>query len=145
MKFFLEINNEKEPSVTVVCSKVTDTVTKIERLCVQDSQQDILYGYYDDEIVPINILEAECFYTNSNKVYCLLDGKEYSLKLRLKQIIELVDDSFIKINQGCIVSVKQIKKFKATLGGTLKIELVNGFSDYVARRELVNVKRRFGL
>ena len=33
MKFFLKIDQEQEPSVTVVCNKVTPAVTKIEALC----------------------------------------------------------------------------------------------------------------
>ena len=72
-------------------------------------------------------------------------GKEYLTKLRIKSVLEIVDDSFIKINQGCVVNVKYIHSFGVSFGGSLKILLKNGYCDYVSRRELVNIKRRFDL
>lgn len=44
MKFFLKIDEVAEPSVTVVCSKVTDTVRKIEELCREDGASPLV-GY----------------------------------------------------------------------------------------------------
>lgn len=57
----------------------------------------------------------------------------------------MVDDSFVKLNQGCIANVHCIQKFAATFGGSLRVLFVNGYSDYVSHLELKNVKRRFGL
>ena len=81
---------------------------------------------------------------------CLTDhdsmgGKEYATKLRIKDVVELADDSFVKINQGCVANVKRIKKFKVSFGGALRVIFEDGYSDYVSRRELPNVKRRLGL
>ena len=58
---------------------------------------------------------------------------------------ELLDNSFIKINQGCIVNINKILKFDSSITGSIKVILKNGFSDYISRRELKNVKRRIGL
>lgn len=78
-------------------------------------------------------------------MFARINGKEYVTKLRIKDVEKLVDDSFIKINQGCVVNVKRIKKFAASFGGVLRVIFQDGYSDYVSRREVPQVKRRFGL
>ena len=146
MKFFMVVDKEKEPSVTVVCHKVTRVVTQIEELCKTDNGDgDLLYGYAGEEIVPLKLAEITCFFTRNNKVYARMDGKEYTTKLRIKEVLELTDDSFVKVNQGCVANVKRIKKFAVSFGGSLRVIFEDGHSDYVSRRELSNVKRRLGL
>lgn len=144
MKFVLIVDTEKQPSVTVVCNKVTRAVQKIEEICNQ-ADGELIYGYQADEIIPLALADITCFFTKENKVYARVEEKEYAVKLRIKQIVELVDDSFIKINQGCIVKVNAIKRFTASIGGSLQITLKDGYTDYVARREVRNIKRRLGL
>ena len=144
MKFHLVIDKEKEPSVTVVCDRVTSVVAKIEEIC-KETDENLLYGYTVDEIIRLSLPELACFFTRDNKLFACVDDKEYAVKLRVKQVLELVDDSFIKINQGCIVNVRQIQRFKVSIGAGLKVVLKNGYTDYVARREVKNVKRRLGL
>lgn len=144
MKFVLIVDSEKEPSVTVVCNKVTRAVQKIEEICNQ-ADGELIYGYQADEIIPLALADITCFFTKDNKVYARVEEREYAVKLRIKQIVELIDDSFIKINQGCIVKVNAIKRFTASIGGSLQITLKDGYTDYVARREIRNIKRRLGL
>lgn len=146
MKFFLKIVPEEEPSVTVVCDRVNATVKKIEELCKEDERADnLLYGIDGDDVVPLALSQITCFFTKDNKVYALVGDKEYAVKLRIKQIMEMVDDTFIKINQGCVANVGEIKKFSVSFGGALKVVFKNGYTDYVARRETKNIKRRLGL
>ena len=144
MKFVLIVDSEKQPSVTVVCNKVTRAVQKIEEICNQ-ADGELIYGYQADEIIPLALADITCFFTKDNKVYARVEEREYVVKLRIKQIVELIDDSFIKINQGCIVKVNAIKRFTASIGGSLQITLKDGYTDYVARREIRNIKRRLGL
>ena len=146
MKFYLVVDEDKEESVVLTCKKVTSAVKKIQDLCSElSSDEELLYGYQDSEIIPLEINRVDCFYTKENKVFAKVESEEYLLKLRLKQIAEMVDDSFIKINQGCIVKTDSIKNFAASFGGSLKVVLKNGYCDFVSRREITNIKRRFGL
>ena len=131
MKFFLVVDKEQAPSVTVVCNRVTPSVLKIEELCKNfDDEEELLYGYLGDEVLPLELASVDCFFTKDGKVYACAEGKEYLTKIRIKQVLEQVDDSFIKINQGCIVNVRSIKKFNVSFGGALKVVLKNGFCDY---------------
>lgn len=145
MKFFLKIDPRQEPSVTVTCAKVSATVKKIEELCSSEDEDAILYGYDGDEVIPLDFCEITCFFTKENRVYALVEDREYFVKYRIKEISDMVDDTFIKINQGCIANVNQIKKFSASLGGALRVTFKNGYVDYVSRRETANIKRRLGL
>lgn len=85
------------------------------------------------------------FYTKNKKVFIITQNAEYLIKERLYQIEEIIDDNFIKINQGCLINISKILKFDSSIIGTLKVILINGFEDYISRRELKNVKRRIGL
>lgn len=145
MKFFLVIDKEKEPSVTVVCDKVTRAVAQIEALCKEDADGELLYGYEGEEIFPLELSTITCFFTRDSKVFARVEGREYATRLRIKDVVELVDDGFIKINQGCVANVKKVKKFAASFGGALRVFFEDGYGDYVSRRELKDVKRRFGL
>ena len=146
MKFNLVIDQEKEPSVTVVCNRVTPIVEKIQQLCEEFAEtEQLLYGYTEEEVVPLELANVTCFYTKNSKVFAYVGEQSYAIKLRLKQVLEMVDDSFIKVNQGCIANVAHIQKFGVSFGGALKVVFKNGYSDYVARREVANIKRRFGL
>ena len=78
-------------------------------------------------------------------MFASVGDKEYVTKLRINKVLELVDDSFVKINQGCVANASHIQKFGVSLGGALKVVFKNGYCDYVSRRELPNIKRRFGL
>ncbi len=146
MKFYLLLDDEKEASVTVVCGKVTETIRKIEELCkASEVERDLLYVYDDEEILPLELSTVTCFFTKDGKVFASIGDREYATKLRIKHVLEMVDDSFIKVNQGCIANVGQIQKFAVSFGGALRVVFKNGYSDYVSRRELSNIKRRFGL
>ncbi len=146
MKFFLKIEKDVEPSVTVVCKKVTSVVKRIEELCGDyDMNNDLIYGYDGDEVLLLNLVEVACFFTKDKKIYASVSDREYAVKQRIKDLVEKLDNSFIKINQGCVANVNQIQKFAVSIGGSLKVIFKNGHVDYVSRRETTNIKRRFGL
>ena len=103
-----------------------------------------LLGYYEDEIVQINPVEVYAFYTKSGKIYASMIDKDYLIKERIYKLEEVLE-SFMKINQGCLVNKHKIKRFESSMSGSINVVMKNGFSDYISRRELKNVKRRMGL
>ena len=143
MRYQLIIDKEKEESIVITVHEKTDKIKQIEDIIYSNKYQ--LLAFDQEEIVPININEVFAFFTNDSKVYVSLNDKELLIKERIYQIEELLDDSFIKINQGCIVNINKILKFDSSITGSIKVVLKNGFQDYISRRELKNVKRRIGL
>ena len=143
MKYQLIIDKTKEESVIITVHEKTEKIKQIEDIINANKYQ--ILGYYQEEIIPINIEEVYAFYTNDSKVYACLKDKNLLIKERVYQIEEILGDSFIKINQGCIVNVGKILKFDSSISGSIKVILKNNFSDYISRRELKNVKRRMGI
>lgn len=143
MKYQLIIDKTKEESIVITVHEKTDKIKQIEDIINSNKYQFLAYN--QEEIVPININEVFAFFTNDSKVYVSLNDNELLIKERIYQVEELLDNSFIKINQGCIVNINKVLKFDSLITGSIKVILKNGFSDYISRRELKNVKRRIGL
>lgn len=143
MRYQLIIDKDKEESIIITAHKKTEKIVMIEKIINVNDQK--LMAYDEDEILPINLNNVYAFYTNDSKVFVKMKDNDYLIKERIYQIEELLDDSFVKINQGCIVNINKILKFDSSITGSIKVVLKNGFSDYISRRELKNVKRRLGL
>ena len=65
--------------------------------------------------------------------------------MRLYSIEEKLSEDFIKINQSTVINIKKIQRFDVSVTGTLKVIMKNGYTDYVSRRRIKNVKERLGL
>ena len=143
MKYELIIDKDKEESIIITVHNKNELINRIEDLLKMNSHN--IMGYLEEKIVPIDFNDVYAIYTNDSKVYVSINNKDYLIKERLYQIEEIIDDSFIKINQGCIININKIMKFEHSITGSIKVVLKNGFNDYIARRELKNVKRRLGL
>ena len=143
MKYTLILDEEKEESITIIAHKKTELITEIEKLL--NKEKFILFGFIKDDIVPLDLSTVYAIYTSDNKVYAKTKNETLLLRERLYQIEEKLSDEFIKINQGCIINFKKVLKFESSLNTSIKVILKNGFTDYISRRELKNVKRRIGL
>ncbi|MCR4899028.1 MAG: LytTR family transcriptional regulator DNA-binding domain-containing protein [Acholeplasmatales bacterium] len=143
MKCYTYIKEDEEERVLIYAHDRTRLVDDIESL-VLSSEID-LTGSYDNEIIKIDINDVVCFISENNKVYALVGDKKYQIKYRLYQIEELNLNIFIKVNQSCLANKTKIKRFESTIGGSLKVVFNNEYVDFIARRELKNVKKRMGL
>ena len=142
MKFRFEKSINKKEIVAYAKNK-NELISLIENLCYQDEHP--LIGYKDDIIKELNALEVECFFTQNEKVYALVNKEEYLVKKRLYELNDMFKDSFIYINQGCLANLNLIDYFKASLGGNLLVVFKSGYQDYVSRRQIKNVKERIGV
>ncbi len=143
MRFTLVIDKERDEEVVVYAHKITGLVNEIEQIVSRNSLE--LIGYNERSCVKLSPADVCCFTVEDNKVYAITQTEKLLVKYRLYQLEESLPESFVKINQSCIVNISQIKKFDASISGTLKVTLVNGYNDYVSRRQLKNVKERLSL
>lgn len=144
MRCYTYIEKDHEEEVLIYAHEKSQLVLDIENIVKSSSVE--LKGYYNDEIIIINPIDVSCFISEANKVYAMIGDKRYQIRYRLYQLEEMeINKSFIKINQSCYANIKRIKKFESTITGALKVIFNNGYVDYIARRELKNVKERMGL
>jgi len=143
MKFRLIIDKECEEEVIVYSHKETRLTDEIKRIVENDATE--LMGYIEREAYKLSLSEIHYFVAENSNVYAETEKGRLRIKLRLYQVEEILGNDFIKINQSCIVNIREIRKFDSSLGGILKVVLKNGYSDYVSRRNIKNVKERLGV
>ncbi|MBQ8600611.1 MAG: LytTR family transcriptional regulator DNA-binding domain-containing protein [Clostridia bacterium] len=142
MIFKVFIDKEHEEEVLIYAHKETPLVTAIQQLTEEDAF--ILVGSNDRETVQLRPADVHCFITENNKVYALTATEKLQLKYRLYQVEAQLSEQFVKINQSCIANIRAIQRFDATISGALRVRFKNGYSDFVSRRNLKNVKERLG-
>lgn len=143
MKFTLILDKDRDEEIIIYAREKNELVSKIEKL-TEESPPD-LTGYRDKVGVILNPDEIYCFIAQGNKVYAVTEKEKLQMKIRLYKIEEYELDSFVKINQSCIANLNKIARFDTSVSGTLKVVFKNGYTDYVSRRNLKNVKERLGI
>lgn len=142
MKFSFYADKERN-EVIVYAPEKNELITEIENLARKNSSE--LIGYKNKEAIKLSPDEILCFISENNRVFAVTEKEKLLLRLRLYQLEESLSSSFVKINQSCIANIRQIKKFNASFSGTLQVTFKNGYTDYVARRRLKEVKERLGV
>ncbi len=143
MKFTLILDKDRDEEIIIYAREKNELVSKIEKL-TEESPPD-LTGYRDKVGVILNPDEIYCFIAQGNKVFAVTEKEKLQMKIRLYKIEEYELDSFVKINQSCIANLNKIARFDTSVSGTLKVVFKNGYTDYVSRRNLKNVKERLGI
>ena len=143
MKLKIFIDKDHEEEVIVYTRKRTELVSAIEKLINQNDMN--LMGFNETEVVPLTAEEVFCFISENGKVYAITEKEKLLIRQRLYQLEENLSDDFLKINQSCLANVKKIARFDTSISGNLTVRFRNGYTDYVSRRNLRNIKERFGI
>ena len=143
MKFTVILNSEREEEVIVYAKEKNSLEKSIEDLV--NGADNYFTVQNERGIKRITEKEAYCFYIEDKKVYVLTEKEKLLLKMRLYSIEEKLSEDFIKINQSTVINIKKIQRFDVSVTGTLKVIMKNGYTDYVSRRRIKNVKERLGL
>ncbi len=143
MKCKIIIDATREEEVQIFAHEKSRLVEDIEQLILSNEFE--LLGYNESEAIRLNLSDVCCFIIENNKVYAITERDKYQIKSRLYQLEERLPQNFVKINQSCIANIKMMERFDVSISGTLLVKFKNGYSDYVSRRNLKNVKERLGL
>ena len=143
MKLRIIITDSEPEEILIYARKRTPLIDEIERLAEEENSRELI-GYANGEATKLDPFRVTCCIVENGRVFALTDER-LQVKLRLYQVEELLDTSFIKINQSCIANVRQIERVKATFSGSLCVVFKNGYTDYISRRNLKKVKERLGV
>ena len=105
MKFRFEHSDDIE-EVVVYAKNKNELVDAIEKLCTIENK---LMGYEGNRIKELNYLEIECFISQDDKIYALINNSKYLIKRRLYELYENYQETFVYINQGCLANINKIK------------------------------------
>ena len=142
MDFQLIIDKENEEVITARVKKANELTDKIENLVKEYVGENKIIAFTKDETVVLEIKNIECVTVIDNKIWAITENGKYLTKNRLYEVEKILPSSFIKINKSSVANINKIKKFISTYSGGVNVEFKSGYTDYVSRRCLPQVKRR---
>ncbi|MBE6751464.1 MAG: LytTR family transcriptional regulator [Ruminococcaceae bacterium] len=142
MNFQLIIDNENEELITARVKKSSELTDRIETLVKEYVGENKIVAFSEDETVILEIKNIECVTVIDNKVWAITESGKYLIKNRLYEVEKMLTSSFIRINKSSVANISKIKKFISTYSGGVNIEFKSGYTDYISRRCLPQVKRR---
>lgn len=143
MRYEIIIDPAGEERVVIHAKQDSELTRAICRLVEERATR--LVGYRNGEIVPLTPAQIVCVVVEGDKVHAICEKEKLQLKQRLYVLEEVLGDGFVKLNQSCLANISKVERFDASLSGTLKVKFKNGHIDYVSRRQLKQVKERFGI
>lgn len=144
MKFKLIIDKEKDEEIIATVHQPSPLTQQLEALIQSYTGTDSIIGYREDEWRRIPYAQIECVTVLDGKVYAI-DSKnqQYRLKQRLYELEKMLPGYFIRINKSTLANEKQLERFAVTYSGAVDAIFKCGYREYVSRRCLTQIKRRF--
>lgn len=134
-----------EPRLVLITGAVTPELDTLIR-SLRTGRPNMLVGFRDgaaELIQPERILRV---YAANQRVYCVADTGEYTLRLRLYEAEERLDkQAFLRISHSEIVNLRQVRRFDLSLTGTVCVVLRDGSRAYASRRYVSKIKDALGI
>ena len=144
MKYKLIIDKNADEEIIAIVHAPSSLTQQIEDLvCIYSGAENIV-GYNDDEMRKLEFSGSECITIIDRKVIAIdTDGKQYSLKERLRDLEEVLPSYFIRINKSTLANEHCIAKFDAVFSGSVDAVFRCGYREYVSRRCFAEIRRRY--
>ena len=144
MKYKLIIDKNADEEIIAIVHAPSSLTQQIEDLvCIYSGAENIV-GYNDDEMRKLEFSGIECITIIDRKVIAIdTDGKQYSLKERLRDLEEVLPSYFIRINKSTLANEHRIVRFNAAFRGGVDAVFQCGYREYVSRRCFAEIKRRY--
>ena len=144
MKYKLIIDKNADEEIIAIVHAPSSLTQQIEDLvCIYSGAENIM-GYNDDELRKLEFSGIECITIIDRKVIAIdTDGKQYSLKERLRDLEEVLPSYFIRINKSTLANEHRIQRFEAVFSGSVDAVFRCGYREYVSRRCFGAIKRRY--
>lgn len=98
----------------------------------------------NDRTFMIESQDVLYFETVDKRTFLYTDDAVYEVRLRLYEIEEQLDASFIRINKSCILNLDKIVHIRADVGGRILCTLSNKEKVCVSRQYARDFKQKLG-
>lgn len=144
MKYKLIIDKNSDEEVIVIVHAPSSLTEQIENIVCSFSGADSIIGYREDEMRKLTFSEIECITIIDKKVVAIdTDGRQFSLKDRLRDLENILPSYFIRINKSTLANEHRILRFDAVFSGGVDAVFQCGYRDYVSRRCFSQIRRRY--
>ena len=135
----------KLPKVIVLTDKVTDEVNAIISRLSEEAPK-VITGFRDDMLRIVEPDEIKRIYSSGGKVYAETADGVYTLRQRLYEMEERLDNSrFVRISNSEIINLQKVKSFDMNLVGTICVSFIDFGTTYVSRRYVTKIKKILGV
>lgn len=137
--------NCAQPRVVIVTDRVTPQIESlVARL--QQTEPRLLVGTQQGVARVLEAADILRIRTVEGKIYASTRQGEHQLRLRLYELEQQLDQSsFVRISQGEIVNLKEVRGFDLNLAGSVRVTLSDGSVTYVSRRYIPRIRKLLGL
>lgn len=144
----IEIKLDQEyklPKVIILTDKITDEVNAIVSRLSEEAPK-VIAGFREDVLRIIEPDEIKRIYSSGGKVFAETDDGEYTLRQRLYEMEERLDNSrFVRISNSEIINLQRVRCFDMNLVGTICVSFTDSGTTYVSRRYVTKIKKILGV
>ncbi len=145
MQVEIKISEEyKNPKVVIYTDKMTDEIASLMKQ-LSDEQPKMIAAFNENAVFMLSYDDIYRIYASSGKVFVETEKQKYLLRLRLYEVEERLDGSFVRISNSEIINLNQVKSFDLSFVGTICVSLTNGVVTYVSRRYVSKIKQQLGI
>lgn len=144
MKVRIErLGDGEEDEVVIRCSRVDDTVQKIQRFIEDQTAQQVSFTFYKDNqefYFPVD--RVLFFETEGEYVYAHTEKDSFRIKLRLYELEETLPGYFIRSSKSTIINSRQVYSITRNLTASSLVAFKNTHKHvYVSRHYYQPLKR----
>ena len=144
MKFKLIVDKNAEEELTAVVHEPNELTRQIENLILSYQGNHKISVYNEDEMKQLCFSDIECITVIDRKIFAIDgNGIKYRLNRRLCDLEEILPSYFIRINKSTLANENRILRFATVYTGAVNAIFKCGYKDYVSRRCLSEIKRRY--
>lgn len=144
MKYKLIIDKNSDEEIIAIVHAPSSLTGQIENLVCSYSGEDSIFGYSDSGKKKLLFSEIECITVIDKKVVAVdINGNRFVLKERLRDLEDILPSYFIRINKSSLANEHCIQRFDAIFSGAVDAVFKCGYREYVSRRCLSQIKRRY--
>ena len=144
MKYRLVIDKEAEEEIVAIVHAPSSLTQQIENLIRDFSGPDSILSYGEEGTRRLTFSEIECVTVLDRKVTAIdTRGDRFFLRERLRELETILPTYFIRINKSTLANEHRILRFDAVFSGGVDAVFQCGYRDYVSRRCLAEIRRRY--
>lgn len=145
----------KKINVRFEQDKTVDSIEIVIRANERDAQiTDLMERLAQREsfrLIALDKNEGPSVIDEKDIVFLSADGKDvrivtingiYRARQSLRSFEETLSRTFLRVSRFEIISLKMVRKYDFTIGGTLRIEFKNGMETWASRRYIPLIKER---
>ena len=144
MKFKLIIDKDCEEEIIARVHSASELTSKIENIVLEYQSGDEICVQGDYEMVMLKFADIECVTVIDRKIFVIdKKGQKYRAGGTLGDMEKNLPSYFIRINKSTVANERRISCFKTSFSGAVDAVFKCGYKDYVSRRCLAEIRRRY--